>query len=409
MKPRKRRSLFALLTLLLSLLVLELLLHGLARVVPRVDALLSSPWHTIPHTIKDDRLGKRPNPAYPEHDRKGFRNARVPSQVDIVALGDSQTYGAGVKPQEAWPRQLESLSGASVYSIAYGGYGPTHSLILWEEAVALRPKVIIEALYSGNDLYDSFNHVYNQQQLPRLKSSDPRIRNAVKASEDSEPIVRSVSRIWTMGKANTPKRQPLSPMRFLSRHSKLYALLRRARYELTHTKVTKVTALSWEQAKRFANRNQAYCQIFDNGQFKTVFTSEFRLAVHNLRDPRIEEGLRISLDAISKMHHLAAKEGIEFFVVLIPTKEFVFHALVQRSSSPMPQSYQNLVTNENLLWNRTKAFLQEHGIDYVDSLQALRNSLSKGNQPYKISHDGHPNALGHRAIATLVQSHMKPR
>ena len=210
MKPRKRRSLFALLTLLLSLLVLELLLHGLARVVPRVDALLSSPWHTIPHTIKDDRLGKRPNPAYPEHDRKGFRNARVPSQVDIVALGDSQTYGAGVKPQEAWPRQLESLSGASVYSIAYGGYGPTHSLILWEEAVALRPKVIIEALYSGNDLYDSFNHVYNQQQLPRLKSSDPRIRNAVKASEDSEPIVRSVSRIWTMGKANTPKRQPLS-------------------------------------------------------------------------------------------------------------------------------------------------------------------------------------------------------
>ena len=45
--------------------------------------------------------------------------------------------------------------------MAWGGWGPVHSLILLDEAISLHPKIIIEAFYAGNDLFDAFNIVYN--------------------------------------------------------------------------------------------------------------------------------------------------------------------------------------------------------------------------------------------------------
>jgi hypothetical protein len=39
---------------------------------------------------------------------------------------------------------------------------------------------------------------------------------------------------------------------------------------------------------------------------------------------------------------------------------------------------------------------------FADALPALQASLSRGEQPYWESPDGHPNAIGHRAIAEFV-------
>jgi hypothetical protein len=190
MKLNKRKAFFALVLVLLVIGFLEITLGLLAFVSPRVDWLLASPWTT--KTIPDARLGHRPDPAYPGHDRKGFRNLEVPAKAHIVALGDSQTYGTGVEPEDAWPRQLESMTRKTVYSMAYGGYGPTHSLVLWDEAVTLSPNIVIEAFYAGNDLFDSFNFVHNMGQLPELKSSDPQLQASVREAEQFEPICHSL-------------------------------------------------------------------------------------------------------------------------------------------------------------------------------------------------------------------------
>ena len=71
--------------------------------------------------------------------------------------------------------------------------------------------------------------------------------------------------------------------------------------------------------------------------------------------------------------------------------------------------YKTMIDNEELFWCRTKAYLDIQGIDYIDSLPVLRDCLSSGAQPYRISKDGHPNPVGHHAIAELVLSKIRNR
>ncbi len=411
----KKHFTFILIITLFVVLSLESILYLLAFANFKVDSLLappkpnkpnSLPRTSAPHTIPDDRLGYRPNPKYPGHDTKGFRNQKHLIKADIVALGDSQTYGTGVDSEEAWPRQLEFLTANVVYNMAYGGYGPVHSLILWDEAIALEPKIIIEAFYAGNDLYDSFRIVYNRGQHPELKSSDVLLQESIQKAEQSESIASRVSKI--MGA--TPKLLPIRG--FFSRHSKVYGLMRRIRYELmlartikeeNQQKPKKEQDEEWVNAKEFAKKHSAYCQVFQDGTFKTIFMSERRLSALDFRDPRIIEGHRISLNAISRMNDLAVVKDIKFLTILIPTKELVFREKWVDSSV----NYRTLVENEEHMWKLTKDFLKKNNIEYIDALPTLRRLLSSGIQPYKVSRDGHPNQQGHIAIARLVANHIE--
>ena len=276
MKLINRQAFFIVALLVLIIGVLEITLFVLAFVSPRVDRLLTSPWTStaIAPIVSDARLGHRPNPDYPGHDREGFRNLDVPGKANIVALGDSQTYGTGVESKDTWPRQLESMTGKIVYSMAYGGYGPTHSLVLWDKAIAFSPTIIIEAFYAGNDLFDSFDHVYNQGQLIALKSSDPQLQASVRKAEESEPIAKRASQMFRMG-AITTTSDNFSPRKFLSQYSKIYGLLRRVRYESKRlfNKPNNTAHNAWEMAMAFAKVHPEFCQVFRDKQFKTVFTS----------------------------------------------------------------------------------------------------------------------------------------
>jgi hypothetical protein len=412
MKLDRKKVLSAAVVVVVTIGLLEVVLGLLALVSPRIDRLLASPQapQAIAPAVPDARLGHRPNPAYPGHDSKGFRNPEVPGEAWIVALGDSQTYGTGVRAEESWPRQLESIIGESVYSMAYGGYGPAHSLVLWDEAVALSPKVVIEAFYAGNDLFDSFDLVYNQGQLPELRSPDPQLQARVREAERSESIASHVSRISRMGapsadaggEAAAASRGSSMPQKLLPQGSRIYGILRRALY--LADSFSRTPQEKWQLAKAFAEDHPEYCQIFSDGPLKTVFTSEYRLAALDLEDRRIAEGLRISWRAMLKMHELATARKIRFIVVLIPSKEAVFSEVWQDP----PKDYRQLTVEEARVWSSTKSFLERQGIEYLDSLPALREQLARGLQNYPVSHDGHPNAHGHQAIAKLVAAHLQP-
>ena len=405
MKIDKKRVGFGLVLVGLVVLSIEGTLDVLARVSPRLRGLLASPWTSF--SIPDPRLGHRPNPEYPGHDANGFRNPRVPKTADVVVLGDSQTYGTGVTAAQAWPSQLGALTGKSVYNMSFGGYGPAHGLFYWDGAAALGPDVILEAVYTGNDFFDCFDLVYNRGQLPDLKSLEPTVQQAVRDAERAEPIAEHVARMFVMDSDAPPAEQGwtaaasvFSPAEWIGRHSSLYGLARRARYEWGRLRAPARagTRDSWESALAFARAHPDFCQPFDGGASRTVFTSSYRLSAIDQADPRIQEGLRISLRALERARGRAAASHVRFIVLLIPTKEAVFEEIYRDP----PESYRRLMENETLARRTMTEFFDANGIEYVDALPALRAQLTAGPQPYHWNHDGHPNEHGHRAIAAAV-------
>lgn len=389
----KKRVIFSLSTVVATFVLIELALQVFSFAAPKKYALLAG---SAPPVVKDEKLGHKPTPNHPEHDEKGFRNKSFPSEASIIALGDSQTYGYGVLPEQAWPQQLEALSQEKVYNMAFGGWGPTHSLLLLDEAIALKPRLIIEAVYSQNDLYDVYEHVYYNGQLTELRATDESVITSIGEAENKEPLKEKVVPAF--------KRSTLFEVKnFLGKYCRLYQLVARVK-EVT---ILKSNELYWKSIKQQVEKNKGHYQIFDNGKFRTVFTP-VRTVGLNLDDPRIAEGHRILLEAIRLMRDRASGANIEFVVLLIPTKELVFKDVVYENRSET-EAYRTLNDAEELFWHKTKGFLDSAGIYFIDTLPALRERINSGIQPYPASADGHPNAAGYRAIAEFVLSEIKRR
>lgn len=394
---------FATISILVTLVLLDLVLHVAASVSPYVKNLTT----IIEAKLPDDTLGHRPNPDYPGHDAKGFRNPQLPDTVNIVALGDSQTYGSGVLSEQSWPKALESLIDQSVYNMGLGGYGPVHSYLLWNEAMELKPSIIVHAIYAGNDLYDSFSLVYNKQKAQQFKSRDDVLIDQIAEAEATDSIQKRVSRMYRRGRVKNPTTQALES--WLTEHSKIFSMLKRFQFEVKRFKKTnkdskpKTPQQKWDKAQKFAKKYSAYAQAFADDQSKTVFTAEYRLAALNLDDVRIREGQRIALEAMLRMQQLARGSNVRYVVLLIPTKELAFS---DKAKNIDYDNYHKLIGYEKTFWNEVRGFLQQHDIEYLDGLPALRQQLMDENQPYKVSHNGHPNEHGQRALALAVKAYL---
>ena len=400
-----KQTVFAILTIVIAIIVIDIGLNVAAKLVPRIAEVTS----IVEAKIPDDRLGTRPNPAYPGHDANGFRNDSVPTDASILALGDSHTYGSGVLANEAWPQVLGQLSGQTTYNMGLGGYGPLHSRLLWDEGMSVQPEVVIFGLYAGNDLYDSYSLVYHKNKAVEFKTTDAEILNTIARDEQVQPIGEYVGRMYRRGRVRSAEYR--STKAWLETNSMVYRVLARFQFELKQIR-KRIKAeekqhdpeRDWAKAQAFAKKFSAYAQEFSDGTLRTIFTSEYRLAALNQEDSRIIEGRRMSFEAIKQMAELARDDGIRFIVLFIPTKEMVFAEKAKDLSS---DSYQSLVSNETIFWQITRQFLADQDIEYIDGLLPLRRPLDNGIQTYKVSRNGHPNPAGQKALAEAVFGYLE--
>ena len=111
----KKEILLLMVSLALSLFVMEFGLRAFT--------------HFPIHGTKNNRvghpvLGYTLNPSLSYVDASGFRNPMQDKrQHDIVAIGDSHTYGDNVGWKDAWPYRLGRILNKSVYNYGIGGYG----------------------------------------------------------------------------------------------------------------------------------------------------------------------------------------------------------------------------------------------------------------------------------------------
>ncbi len=123
-------------------------------------------WHAT--FVPDPALGFRHRPdldvllaGHPEFgyhlrtNSRGLRTAGEDGPVDVVALGDSFTFGYGVDERATWPAQLAWLSGLTVANLGIGGFGPGSELaMLRSEGLRLRPRLVLWQFFA-NDLLDA--------------------------------------------------------------------------------------------------------------------------------------------------------------------------------------------------------------------------------------------------------------
>lgn len=102
-------------------------------------------------------------------DLLGFRNLAVPNRADVVAIGDSQTYGINVAFEQSWPRVLAENLSVPVYSMAMGGWGAVQYTDMLRKALAFEPRVAIVAFYAGNDAMESFRLAYGVAHWAHLR------------------------------------------------------------------------------------------------------------------------------------------------------------------------------------------------------------------------------------------------
>lgn len=398
-------------------------------------------------TVPDKRIGYRPNPAYPSHDSRGWRNAVALAQADVVALGDSHTYGINAAPYEAWPQRLAVYLRRSVYQMAYGGYGPAYYVPLLDEALTLSPRVILAVYYLGNDIYDAYWLVYRTSKifgrykrspsvpsLDALATSDPSVGSAIVEVESRDPKDLRFPYLdcysppapgidpsqLLRGPINRPREElekeeiekqapvsPSRPRRILQQLSYRSLVFKRV-WPLVRPHLTfwlgDIPVLS--QAPGPEDYGPPLCVHYSDGTLRTVFNVGYRFLALDDGDPREVEGERISLLALKRLAERCRRAGIHFYVVLHSNKEFVFRARAE-ASLRSERLLVDLWHSEARVRRRAMTLFTREGINVIDTLPALEAMITSGINPYPENADGHPVPRGYDAIARSVAARLE--
>ena len=339
--------------------VLAAVVFGLAagEIGLRVAGRLAPPdAASEPRFLVDPLLRFRGNPAFREHDFRGFRNPGVYDRADVVLLGDSMTYGQEVSPDETWGHVLAAETGAAVYNMAIPGWGPSQAAFVLPDALALKPKTVLYGFYFGNDLVDVLA-------VPPPPDASGGSRNP--EAEVAVPCGEAGAGASAGGRG------------FVSRHSLVYGLVR----DVFHTSAGP----------------RAIHTTFQGAQWRTVFAAPYYLCFLDRSDPRIRRGFQVVKSVLLGMARDVEDAGAAFAVALLPTKESVFAP--RATDLDAHEGLAALVAAESRLRDELTDVLRANGVPVIDLLPPLQGAPE---QPFPFGRDNHPNVAGHRAIGLAV-------
>ena len=366
-----RKIVLNLVVLLVTAGVALLLCEGAARLV------LNPADYLGVGLVHDPILGAVPAPtAKAGFDAWGFRNRAVPSSADIVAVGDSHTFGNTARMEDAWPYVLGQLTGHSIYNLGMGGYGPNQYFYLTNtRALTLKPKMIIWGLYMGDDFDNAYSITYALDHWAYLRQLP-----AQKADAD----------IWGTAAAPPPWHKRIRI--WLSEHSVVYQLLFHASFGgriQGEMQIRKAADLYPGVATSISVPDKNILEAFrPQGMLKGL----------DQNSPTVREGMRITFELIRQMNSICEQNHIQFVVVVIPIKEAVFDDYLEQDPKlPLHDLIGRLLPNEKMAREETFKFLNESHIPYVDALPALK--AAREHQLYaRTATDMHPGRNGYKVI-----------
>jgi len=315
------------------------------------------------------------------HDQWGFRNITVPEQVDILAIGDSQTYGIMASANNSWPAALAELSKKTVYNLSLGGYGPLHYFhLLKTKAPALAPKQVIIGLYVGNDLMDTYRLTYKKSNWHHFRSNN---------IEDIPSKITPVVEI----------EDKASIRNWLAQHSVFYRII-------TNSFIGDLI-----RQKETLSKSNGHDIVFipSSLPLNIGFNSKGQLDGLNMNNYQVREGLRISLEVLTQIKAYCDENNIHLEVVIIPTKENVYKELLSNEPKFLANKWiQKVLDSEMQITNSFRHFFEKNNISYIEPITAMRKA-AVDKAIYPAGYDGHPNKNGYHIIAKVIQQHNQSR
>lgn len=362
----------------LSVALGALVCEGASRLVLNPADYLSA------KTIKNDVLGITIAPRSSGFDEWGFRNKRVPSKADVVAIGDSHTFGNTAAMNDAWPSVVARMTGLEVYNLGLGGYGPNQYYhLLTTKAVQLHPKWVVCGLYMGDDFENAFSITYGLDYWSSLRSGK---WNNV----DADIWGVSESLVWGADVRN-----------WLSENSLIYRIV-------AHGPLIGMVkeSIRFRETSSNSDPNTTSLLIED----KNIREAFRPIGISNRLDQtnaQVTEGMRITVHLLKEMDKVCKQEGCRLVVVIIPTKETVFSEYLEKNTKiHLHEVLDRLIANERLAKQTLVESLADSGIAHIDTLPALKQSV--GNQLYaQTTRDMHPSKNGYRVIGEVVAQYLE--
>jgi hypothetical protein len=373
----------------LKKLCLNLLLLGISSFVALLLCeaacrLILNPADFLSVEIVSDKILGGIPAAKGRFDAWGFRNSKVPPTTEIVAVGDSHTFGNTAKMEEAWPHVLGKLTGKTVYNMGMGGYGPNQYFHLFKtKALQLKPRQIVCGLYMGDDFENAYLITYGLDHWAHLRQLSPQSKADFNIWRSAESTSwHKKIRVW------------------LSRHSVLYMLV-------VHGPV--LGRLKGDVQIRNAEKmyDSATSLVIPEKNIEEAFLPKGILMRLNQDDERIREGMRITFLLLKEMNEICRRENIEFIVAVIPTKEMVFAEYLEHNQKiAMTDVIDKLLVNERKAREATFNTLRESQIRAVDTLPFLKKSIERGLYAHTAA-DMHPGKNGYHVIAEAIASELE--
>lgn len=286
----------------------------------------------------------------------GFRNPWPwPEHIEIVAVGDSLTFGYGVADDQAWPTILNrSLPGVNVLNLGLIGAGPQQYLRVYETFINnLRPRLLLIGLFPMNDFWDAA--LFDRW----LKSN----------SDCSYLVWRDYGR---------PKgARCLDSLRWktdlLFKGSYVYNVFLEVRNRVRSYLQLDYKTLRLQDGSRL---------VLDVGQFESRLPAA-------LRD---SDEFRLVLKTLRELHFTAQTHNTKVLVVIQPSKEEVYMPLLGQA---IPELSVHL-----------REELHNAGIEYLDLTKSFRQRAARGEKLF-FEFDPHPNAAGYALIADSVVAYLE--
>lgn len=275
-------TLLSLGSLLVTISLFELLLHPFPRMWPGYARMVGSNWRRLHADIPTYQYEAK-GVQY-QINELGFRGTGpVPDQVQVVALGDSFTFGVGT--QHPWPDLLAGDMGATVLNLGMGGTDPPKFINpLIEFGLPRQPEVVVLAYFEGNDLYTCY-----QPAAP----AGPRWGDTLVLPD----LIGGVREM----------------VRFLERGDEL------------------TSELTFDIATPF--------ERVINGKAVTLTFSPAYAATLLLDQPMIaaSENYRIASTSLARMDELSQDAGAQFVLVYIPERTHVYWPLIREDDALLGQ------------------------------------------------------------------------